>query len=51
MGVDKIGLKAIALVAAVLLAACETPTEPKEDKTSSGASKTTTVKKPMAECD
>ena len=48
MGVDKIGLKAIALVAAVLLAACETPTEPKEDTTSSGASKTTTVKKPMA---
>lgn len=48
MGVDNIGLKAIALAAAVLLAACETPTEPKEDKMSSGASQQKTQqKKPM----
>lgn len=47
MGVEKFGFRAIALAAAVLLAACETPTEKKEDKMSGGASKTTTQKKPM----
>lgn len=50
MGVEKIGLKAIALAAAVLLAACETPVEPKEEKSSSGSSsqQTQTKAAPMA---
>jgi peptidoglycan-associated lipoprotein len=45
MGVEKIGLKAFALAAAVLLAACETATEPEADKSSSGAATTTTTTK------
>ncbi len=51
MGVDKMGLKAIALAAAVLLAACETPTEKKDDTAGTGASKTTTQKAPMAKAE
>ena len=52
MGIERIGLKAIALAAAVMLAACETPTEPEEDKSSSGAaSSSTTTSQPTPATD